>query len=71
MHSEAKLVYGLNNILYQKLSIKDVQDYMARLAGKYHWREFPVLIMINTSLGNTFNFAKVGNTGIYGILMLF
>ena len=33
----------------------------ARLAGKYRWREFPVV------LGNTPNFGKVGNTGKYEI----
>ena len=40
----------------------------SRLAGKYRWREFPVVI---TVLGNTPNFGKVGNTGKYKILELF
>ena len=40
----------------------------SRLAGKYRWREFPVVI---TVLGNTPNFGKVGNTGKYQILELF
>ena len=39
-----------------------------RLASKYRWREFPVVI---TVLGNTPNFGKVGNTGKYEILELF
>ena len=40
----------------------------SRLAGKYRWWEFPA---VTTVLGNTQNFAKVGNTGKYEILELF
>ena len=42
--------------------------FIARLAGKCLWWEFRAVI---TVLGNTPNFAKVGNTGKYEILELF
>ena len=44
-----------------------VMHFMSRLAGKYRWRKFPAVI---TVLGNTLNFAEVGNTGKYDILEL-
>ena len=65
MPSSLRPMSGAN---FPPIAAWKVHATSARLAGKYRWQEFPAVI---TVLGNTPNFAKVGNTAKYEILELF